>query len=88
MKSRECLDAQLGAGSVRHLALPWGIAGSLTRSLVSDAGYVTAFAERPLRRRAVRSGDDRFGLMRLNGKFVTCLPGTGRQWFFSTVSAT
>ena len=44
-----------------------------------------AFAERPLRRRAVRAGDDRYQLMRLNGKFLTCLPGRGRRWFFSTV---
>jgi hypothetical protein len=85
---RESLDAQLGTGAVRHVALPWGIAGSLTRRLIAEAGYVTAFAERPLRRRAVRAGDDRYGLMRLNGKFVTCLPGTGRRWFLSTVSAT
>ena len=69
-KSRDCLNARLGGATVRHLALPWGVAGSLARSLVAGAGYVTAFAERPLRRRAVRAGDDPFGLMRLNGKFL------------------
>jgi hypothetical protein len=87
VKSRECLNERLDGHSVRHLAFPWGIAGSVARRLLTDAGYVTAFSERPLRRRAVRAGDDRFGLMRLNGKFVTCLPGKGRRWFWSTVSA-
>ena len=41
--------------------------------------------ERPLKRRGVHEGDDRFQLMRLSGKFLTCLPGRGRQWFFTTV---
>lgn len=84
-RGREELNARLGVDSVKHVALPWGIAGALARRLIGETGHTTAFAERPLRRRAVRAGDDRLGLMRLNGKFVTCLPGRGRQWFFTTV---
>jgi peptidoglycan/xylan/chitin deacetylase (PgdA/CDA1 family) len=84
-RGREELNARLGIGSVKHIALPWGIAGELTSSLLAETGHTTAFAERPLQRRAVRAGDDRFRLMRLNGKFVTCLPGRQRQWFFTTV---
>jgi hypothetical protein len=87
IEGRDLLNARLGGHHVRHVALPWGIAGSLARSLLREAGYLTAFAERPLRRRAVRAGDDRYQLMRLNGRFLTCLPGTGRQWFFTTVRA-
>jgi hypothetical protein len=85
VRGRELLSDRLAPHHVRHLALPWGIAGATTRQLLADAGYATAFAERPLRRRAVRAGDDRFQLMRLNGKFVTCLHGTGRKGFFATV---
>jgi Polysaccharide deacetylase len=84
-RGREELNARLGVDSVKHVALPWGIAGALARRLIGETGHTTAFAERPLRRRAVRAGDDRLGLMRLNGKFVTCLPGRGQQWFFTTV---
>jgi hypothetical protein len=65
--------------------MPWGIASDAARQAAGATGHATAFAERPLRRRAVRAGDDRYQLMRLNGKFVTCLPGRGRSWFFSTV---
>jgi hypothetical protein len=83
-QGRETLSSRLGT-SVRHVALPWGIAGALTRDMLSHTGHTTAFAERPLRRRGVRAGDDRYGLMRLNGKFLTCLPGRRRQWFFTTV---
>jgi hypothetical protein len=79
---RELLDAKLAPHAVRHVALPWGIAGDVTRSMLASTGHATAFAERPLRRRGVRAGDDRYGLMRLNGKFLTCLPGKGRTWFF------
>jgi hypothetical protein len=82
---RDLLNAQLGTTSVRHVALPWGVSGSLTRDALQVTGHETAFAERPLRRRALRAGDDRFQLMRLNNKFLTCLPGSGRRWFFSAV---
>jgi len=84
-EGRTLLNAGLGTTTVRHLALPWGIAGDVTRRAVRGSAHVTAFAERPLRRRGVRAGDDRYGLMRLNGKFLTCLPGRGRQWFFTAV---
>jgi hypothetical protein len=82
---RAMLNERLGTTSVRHVALPWGIAGRLTRRALAGTGHETAFAERPFRRRAVREGEDRFQLMRLNGKFLTCLPGRRRQWFFTTV---
>jgi peptidoglycan/xylan/chitin deacetylase (PgdA/CDA1 family) len=83
---RAILNDKLKTNAVKHVALPWGIAGDIARRAVADTGHVTAYAERPLRRRLVRARDDRFGLMRLNGKFLTCLPGqSGRQWFFSSV---
>jgi hypothetical protein len=82
---RALLNERLGTTSVRHVALPWGIAGELTRRALAETGHETAFAERPLRRRGVHAGDDRFQLMRLSGRFLTCLPGRGRQWFFTTV---
>ena len=82
---RALLNEKLGTTTVRHVALPWGIAGEVTRRALAETGHETAFAERPFRRRGVHAGDDRFQLMRLNGKFVSCLPGRGRQWFFTTV---
>ena len=82
---RALLNEKLGTASVRHVALPWGIAGDTTRRALRETGHVTAFAERPLKRRGVHAGDDPYQLMRLNGKFLTCLPGRGRQWFFTTV---
>jgi hypothetical protein len=57
----------------------------VTRRALAATGHETAFAERPLRRRGAHAGDDRFQLMRLNAKFLTCLPGRGRQWFCTTV---
>jgi hypothetical protein len=70
---------------VKHAALPWGIGGKVTRQALVATGHETAFSERPLRRRAVRAGDDRHQLMRLNGKFLTCLPGKGRSWFLRSL---
>jgi hypothetical protein len=82
---RSMLNGKLGTTTVSHVALPWGIAGAIARRALRDTGHVTAFAERPLKRRGVHAGDDAYQLMRLNGKFLTCLPGRGRQWFFTAV---
>jgi len=84
-EGRALLNDRLGTTTVRHVALPWGIAGATTRSALAATGHELAFAERPLRSRVVRAGDDRYQLMRLNGKFLTCLPGRGRKWFVTTV---
>ncbi len=85
VESREELDARLGRGTVKHVALPWGVSGRITRRLLEDAGYVTAFAERMFHPKRIRAGSNPFWLMRLNGKFIFCLPGRGRRTFFSTV---
>jgi hypothetical protein len=82
--ARDILSDRLRA-RIDHVAMPWGIAGDVARQAVEHIGHTLCFAERPLRRRSVRAGDDRFQLMRLNGKFITCLPGRGREWFFSAV---
>jgi hypothetical protein len=83
---RELLNDKLGTSSVRHVAFPWGICGEVARASLADTGFQTAFAQQPFRRRGVSAGDDRFSLMRLNGKFLTCLPGHGRKWFMTAVS--
>jgi hypothetical protein len=81
---REELEARLRV-PVRHLALPWGVSGRTTRGMLERAGYATAFADRMFHPRRVRAGDDPYWLMRLNSKFIPCLPGGGRRTFFSTV---
>jgi len=82
---RALLNEKLRTTSVKHVALPWGISGAVTRAAIEATGHELAFAERPWRRRAVRAGDHRFQLMRLSSRFLTCLPGRNRQWFFTTV---
>jgi hypothetical protein len=81
-EGREMLNEGLRTTTVRHVALPWGVSGTLTRRALADTGHQIAFAERPFRLRAVRAGDDSLQLMRLSGKFLTCLPGRARHAFF------
>jgi hypothetical protein len=80
---RALLNEKLGTTTVRDVALPWGIAGSLTEKALADTGHRLAFAQRPLQRHGIHAGDNRYRLSRLNGKYVTCLPGHGRRWFLS-----
>ena len=84
VEGRALLDEELGGATVRHVALPWGVAGEITRRALADTGHATAFAQRPLKRLGIRTGDDRYALARLNGKFITCLPGHGRRWFLDS----
>lgn len=79
------LNARLGTNTVRHLALPWGIAGAATREALRRSAYDTAYLEEMFGRQGVRPGDDRYRLMRLNGKYLQCLPGKGRKYFHSSV---
>jgi len=80
---RALLNERLKTDTVRHVAMPWGISGTIAREALVATGHELAFAERPFLRRAIRAGDDRFQLMRLNGRFLTCLPGRGRTWFMA-----
>lgn len=77
-RSRAILAERLKT-PVRHFCFPWGVAGEAARRLAQRLGYETAFADRPFGRRAIRAGDDPYGLMRLNGRYVYCLPGRGRR---------
>lgn len=79
------LSARLGSTTVRHLALPWGIAGTITRQALRRSRYETAYLEEMFGRQGVRPGDDPYRLMRLNGKFMQCLPGRDRRYFISRV---
>ena len=47
------LNERLSTATVRHVALPWGIAGDATRRALAETGHQLAFAERPLKRRGV-----------------------------------
>jgi hypothetical protein len=84
-EAREVLDGRLGAGATKHIALPWGVSGPITRRHLEQAGYETAYAERLFHPKRIRGGFDPYWLMRLNGKFIPCLPGRHRRTFFSTV---
>lgn len=79
------LSARLGSDAVRHIALPWGIGGTIAQAAIKRSRYETAYREEMFGRQGVRPGDDPYRLMRLNGKFIECLPGRGRQYFFSRV---
>lgn len=82
-RSRVELDARFGPGTVRHVALPWGVTSAVTRRALARLGFSTAFATRIGGRYAVAHGDDPYCLMRLHERFIDCLPGRGRRFFFT-----
>lgn len=76
--SRDALEQRLGA-TVRHICLPWGVSGSVTRMALERTGFLTAFANRLSGRFAVSAGDDPYFLKRLSSRYVFALPGRGRR---------
>lgn len=78
VKSREALERQLRT-RVRHICLPWGVSGALTRQSLERVGFQTAFANRMGGRFAVSHGDDPYFLKRLSERYVFALPGRGRR---------
>ena len=80
--ARSVLEERLGV-PVRHVCLPWGIAGEQARVSLTRTGHQLAFADRLFGRRAVAAGDDPHSLMRLHERYITCLPGRGRRMFFT-----
>lgn len=79
---RDLLEQKLGT-RVRHICLPWGVSGSLTRQALERTGYATAFANRMTGRFVVAASDDPFYLKRLNERYVFALPGRGRRTLLS-----
>ncbi len=82
-QARDVLDARLGGPTVHQVCFPWGIAGEEARAAARRVGYDTAFSDRLFGRRVVAAGDDPYTLMRLHDRFIVCLPGAGRRFFFS-----
>jgi hypothetical protein len=82
--ARDEIERRIGT-PVRHVCLPWGITGAVTRAAMVRAGMVTAFANRLAGRMAVSAGDDPFYLKRLDNRHIFALPGTGRRVFTTLV---
>ena len=81
-RARSDLKARAGIDA-RHVCLPWGIGGEVARRAAERLGVATMFCDRLLGRRIVAAGDDPLRLMRLHDRFIYCLPGRGRRFFFS-----
>jgi hypothetical protein len=75
---RDLLEQKLRT-HVRHICLPWGVSGTLTRQALARTGYATAFANRMAGRFVVAAQDDPFYLKRLHERYVFALPGRGRR---------
>lgn len=82
-RSRAELRARLPGARITQVCAPWGIAGGVARDTARTLGFDALFADRLFGRRVVRAGDDPFSLMRLHERFIACLPGRGRRYFFS-----
>lgn len=78
VQGRDLLQSRLGT-PVRHICLPWGVSGNVTRQALERVGVSTAFANRLPGRFAVSAGDEPYFLKRLHCRYIFALPGRGRR---------
>ncbi|HVC20509.1 MAG TPA: polysaccharide deacetylase family protein [Vicinamibacterales bacterium] len=78
-RCRAVLTERLGSAGIRHICLPWGVAGDVTRQALRATGYRTAFSNQMKGSWAVRAGDDPYRLKRLNSKYLFRLPRRSRN---------
>ena len=81
VKTRETLFSRLAGHKALHMCFPFSICGKTAESLLKEAGYETAFADKLFGFRSVKTGDNPYRLMRLKHQFIFCLPGNRRQGF-------
>jgi len=82
--SKTKIEEHLGNKDVHHFACPWNQLGVLTANLLAEHGYTMSFMgmsqsgllEKNLKIRLIK---------RITGDFISCLPGEGRQSFFSVM---
>lgn len=85
VQSKRTIELNLSNKIVRHFAWPWNKTGLLTAKLLAENGYKTAF-------RGMLPGDFKnegahiHMVKRINGDFIKCLPGEGRQTFWSVLT--
>lgn len=80
-RSRTTLGERLRTTAVRHICLPWGVAGTVALEMLRRTGYETAFSNRLAGAFAVSAGDHPYRLKRLSNRFITHLPGRTRSCF-------
>jgi hypothetical protein len=80
-RSRATLCERLRTTSVRHICLPWGVAGTVTLEALRRTGYETAFSNQLAGAFAVSAGDPPYRLKRLSNRFIAHLPGATRSCF-------
>jgi hypothetical protein len=78
-ESKARIEREMPGASVAHLAYPWSQPGDLTRAILRECGYLSAYSGLPERKKDEPADEDRYELPRLNGDFVLCLPGKGRR---------
>ena len=84
--SKKTIEREIPGSSVNHFAFPWFEFGATTIQLLQEIGFQTATIGMAADRQGNQVGDDLMRVVRLNGDFVTALPGTGREGFFTIMT--
>jgi peptidoglycan/xylan/chitin deacetylase (PgdA/CDA1 family) len=83
--SKQTIENRLSGKIVRHFAFPWHESGDWARKALRNAGYRTVAGGLSTEHRPVPLGDNAFEVIRINGDFLSTVPGVGRQNFWRII---
>lgn len=83
--SKLAIEDNLADKKVYHFAWPWNQTGSITTKVLVKSGYKTAFMGLTADALEGKTIEDLFLIKRVTGDFIKCLPGDGRQSFWSVL---
>ena len=84
--SRDEIEQNLPGKRVRHFAYPWSEVGNITKEMLAQCEYASAYAGLIGHQGNRICNEGIYELARLNGDFVPCLPGSGRKSFLRVLA--
>jgi len=85
-RSKESIEREIPGHIVRHFAFPWHINSPMAWQAVEAAGFVSAAIGLSDTENRFDAAPSVTGIVRVNGDFLTCLPGRTRRHFLQVVA--
>jgi hypothetical protein len=86
VESKQFIEKRLSGKHVQHFAYPWNQVGQVTKGLLRECGYISAYAGPTPHKGPILDGDSLYEIARISGDFVPCLPGKGRESLMKVLS--
>lgn len=84
-ESKARIEKETPGKHVHHFAYPWSQVGHITKELLAECGYFSAYIGLTKHKGSQTAANGIYEFARISGDFVPCLPGKGRNSFLSVL---